>query len=116
MRHLSKNKKFGRPKNKRNALLNGLMRSVIEREKITTTLVKAKAIRPRLENLITKGKTKNLATMRYLHQQLGPANAKKVYGILGPRYQSRPGGYLKIMRLPARQSDGAAMAVIELLK
>src|SRR3989344_5111835 len=99
MRHLSKNKKFGRTKNKRNALLNGLIRSLIEREKITTTIVKAKAIRPRLEQIITKGKQKDVSTTRYLPQRLDPKNTKKVYDVLGPRYHARPGVYSKILRM-----------------
>lgn len=116
MRHLSKYKKFGRPKNQRNALLNGLIRSLIDHEKITTTIVKAKAIQPRLEQMITRGKSKNLSARRYLHQRLDPKNAKKVYDILGPRYQSRSGGYSKILKTPSRKSDGADMAIIELIK
>lgn len=116
MRHLSKNKKFGRTKNQRNALLNGLIRSLIEHEKITTTVVKAKAVRPRLERIITKGKTKDLSAVRYLHQRLDPKNAKKVYDVLGPRYHARAGGYAKILKMPARKSDGAEMAIIELIK
>ncbi|MDO8495342.1 MAG: 50S ribosomal protein L17 [bacterium] len=116
MRHLSKQKKFGRTMNQRNALLNGLVRSLIERERIVTTEVKAKSLRPRVEKIITKGKVKNLSTVRYLHSLLNPKNAKKVYDVLSPRYQSRPGGYTKIMKMPPRKSDGASMAIIELIK
>ena len=102
--------------NKRNALLNGLARSLIEREKIVTTMVRAKSLKPKVEQIITKGKDKNLSTIRYLHRQLDPKNAKKVYEMLSPRYQARAGGYAKILRLPPRKSDGAEMAIIELLK
>ena len=116
MRHLSKQKKFGRTMNQRNALLNGLIRSLIEREKIITTVVKAKSIKPRIEKLITKGKHKDLSTIRYLQSRLDSKNAKKIYEILAPRYQSRAGGYTKIIKLPPRKSDGAAVAVIELVK
>ncbi len=116
MRHLSKQKKFGRTRNQRNALLNGLIRSLIEREKIVTTTVKAKSIRPHVEQIITKGKSKNLTTIRYLHSLLDPKNAKKVYEVLSPRYQERAGGYTKILRMPPRKSDGAEIAVIEFIK
>lgn len=102
--------------NQRHALLNGLIQSLIEREKIVTTVVKAKSVRPRMEKIITKGKQKDLPTIRYLHRLLNPKNAKKVYDILSPRYLTRPGGYIKIMKLPPRKSDGAAMATIELIK
>lgn len=115
MRHLSKNKKFGRTVNKRQALLNGLIRSLIEHEKIVTTAAKAKGIKPHLEQIITKGKNKNLSTVRYLHRLLDPKNAKKVYDVLSPRYQSRRGGYAKILKIPPRKSDGAKMAIMELV-
>lgn len=116
MRHLRKNKKFGRTVNKRQALLSGLVQSLIEREKIVTTAAKAKSIKPRLEQIITKGKKKDLSTVRYLHRRLDSQNAKKVYDVLSPRYQARAGGYVRILKLPPRKSDGAAMAVIELIK
>ena len=116
MRHLSNQKKFGRTRNQRNALLNGLIRSLIEREKIVTTTVKAKGIKPQVEQIITKGKNKNLSTIRYLHSLLDSKNAKKVYEILSPRYQERTGGYTKILRIPPRKSDGAEMAIIEFIK
>jgi large subunit ribosomal protein L17 len=102
--------------NQRNALLNGLVRSLIEHERIVTTTVKAKSLKPRVEKIITKGKNKDLSTMRYLHSLLDPKNARKVYNVLSPRYQSRAGGYAKILKMPNRKSDGAAMAIIELIK
>ena len=116
MRHLSKKKKFGRTSGKRDALLKGLVCSLIEREKITTTATKAKAIRPLVEKAVTRGKDKNLSAIRFLNSLLDAKTAKKICEVIAPRYQSRLGGYTKILKLPARKSDGSPMAIIEFIK
>lgn len=117
MRHHNKNKKFGRERNQRRALLRSLAIALIEKEKIETTLPKAKAIRPYVEKLITKGKKGDLATRRLLNSKLGSGGdraSKKIMEELAKRYQDRPGGYLRVVKTKDRTgSDGAAMAVVE---
>jgi large subunit ribosomal protein L17 len=115
MRHHNHNRKFGRETDQRRAFLMSLTRSLVLREKITTTEARAKEIRPIVEKLVTRGKsTTALANKRLLISRLGGdiATAKKV-ALLGARYQSRAGGYLRITKLSPRKSDGARMARIE---
>ena len=116
MKHHKKGKTFGRVRKIRVALMRDLMRALIEHEKITTTETKAKAIRPKIEKIITRGKQKNLSNMRYLSSELGNVPAKKVYDTLSPRYQNRAGGYTRILKMAPRKSDNSAMAVIEFIK
>ena len=116
MQHLKKGRVFGRTKNLRSALIRDLVKSLIEHEKITTTEAKAKSLRPAVEKIITRGKKRTLAVNRHLVSFFGEKTAKKVSGILAPRYQSRFGGYTRITKLPPRKSDGSRMAVIELVK
>lgn len=115
MRHGKATKKFGRKAGQRNALVASLARSLILGEKITTTEVKAKALRPVVEKLITKGKTDTVATRRLLGARVGEEGAKKLVDVLGPKYKSRNGGYTRIIKLGTRTSDRAAMAIIELV-
>ena len=117
MRHHNKNKKFGRERNQRRALMRSLAISLILKEKIETTEAKAKAIRPYVEKLITTAKKKNLATRRLLNSKLGSGGniaVSKMIDELAPKYIDRPGGYLRIIKTGERiSSDGAKMAVIE---
>ncbi len=117
MRHHNKNKKFGRERNQRRALLRSLAIALITNEKIETTVVKAKAIRPYVEKLITKGKKNDLATRRLLNSKLGSGGdiaTKKIIEVLAPKYKDRAGGYLRIIKSGKRiGSDGAEMAIIE---
>ena len=98
------------------ALMRDLMRALIEKEKITTTEAKAKAIRPKIEKVITRGKKKNISNIRFLSSELGIGSAKKVYDTLSPRYQNRAGGYTRILKMAPRKSDNSSMAVIEFVK
>lgn len=116
MKHHKKGKTFGRIRKVRTALMRDLMRSIIEHEKIITTETKAKALRPKIEKLITKGKRKNTANIRRLVSKLGIDSAKKIYGQLSPRFQNRAGGYTRIIKMPPRKSDNSSMAIIEFLK
>jgi large subunit ribosomal protein L17 len=94
-----------------------LATSVILYEHCNTTLAKAKAVRPLVERLITKGKVKSLNSRRQLNAVLMSENAvNKVLEELGPRYASRSGGYTRIIKLGTRQGDGAEVAQIQLVK
>jgi len=116
MKHGKKIRKFGRKRDQRKALLNSLASSLILKEKITTTEAKAKAVRPFVEKLITKSRVNNLATVRHLAKYLPPKILKKMIVEIGPRYQTRAGGYTRIIKIDPRKTDGAKMAIIELVK
>lgn len=81
---------------------------------MTTTLAKAKEMRPHMEKLITKGKTDTLASRKLVYSRLGESNAsKKLFSDIAPRYAERNGGYTRIIKMPRRKSDSAEMARIE---
>ncbi|MCD6115306.1 50S ribosomal protein L17 [bacterium] len=111
-----KTKTFHRKKDQRKALMKGLVRSLFIHEKIKTTEAKAKELRKLAERLISKGKKNDLAARRYLAQYLDKATVKKVFETIIPRYKEREGGYTRIYKLGPRQSDGAEMVIIELVK
>lgn len=113
MRHHSSKKKFGLKRNQRNALVASLALSLILKEKIKTTEVKAKALRPVVEKLVSRGKTNSVASRRLLSSRVGDLGAKKLVDVLGPKYKDRKGGYTRIVKLGNRPSDRASMAVIE---
>jgi large subunit ribosomal protein L17 len=116
MRHRKKGKILDRKVGPRKALLRNLAASLIIYEKIQTTKAKAKALRPFVEKLITKGKINNLNTRRELSRQLYLKNAvQKIVEELGPRYKDRPGGYTRIINIGKRQGDGAEIVQIELV-
>ncbi len=116
MKHKKKGRKLGRKRNQRKALLKSLAASLILKEKIKTTEAKAKETRPFVEKLITKSKTNDLATIRYLAKYLPAKVLKKMVLEIGPRYQNRAGGYTRIIKAAPRKTDGAKMAIIELVK
>lgn len=114
MRHHNNNRKFGRERDARKALLRSLMRNLINEGRITTTLARAKEIRPEIEKLVTRGKSETLAARRILISRLGRATeAKKLAETISPRYKERAGGYTRIVKLPARVGDGSPQAIIE---
>lgn len=115
MRHLKRNKKFGRPRKQRQALRVSLAQALIDKEKILTTRAKAKDLQPWIEQLITKGKKNNLSAQRLLTAWLNVKTARKIKETIAPRYQNRAGGYTRIIKHPSRLSDGAEMAIIELI-
>jgi large subunit ribosomal protein L17 len=115
MRHRKSGTILDRKKGPREALLKNLAASVILHEKVQTTKAKAKAVRPLVEKLITSGKGGTLAARRALISMVGENAAKKVIEVLAPRYNERPGGYLRIMNLGRRQGDGAEMSQIEMV-
>lgn len=118
MRHRVAYRKLGRTTPHRMALLRNLATALFERERIRTTLVKAKELRPYAERLITLAKREDgrlqarRAVLRDIHDT---AVVKKLFDTLGARYATRPGGYTRILRLGPRRGDGAEMAVVELL-
>lgn len=113
MRHGNVNRKFGRERGQRAALLKSLARSLVIKGKIKTTEAKAKEIRPLVEKLITKAKTPTLANRRSLIVSLGAAvTANKIIRMAGT-YEGRQGGYLRITKMGPRKGDAAKMAVIE---
>lgn len=116
MRKRKKGRKFSRPKDQRKALFKGLAREIILKEKIKTTEAKAKEIRPCLEKMITRSKKGDLASLRYLARFFQKNVVKKMAEEIAPRYKNRPGGYTRIIKLGPRKSDGAKMAIIELIK
>ncbi len=117
MKHRRVGKTLDRRPSARRALLRGLATSVILYEHCNTTLAKAKAVRPLVERLITKGKVKTLSSRRALHAALLSENAvNKVLEELGPRYATRSGGYTRILKLGSREGDGAEIAQIQLVK
>src|SRR3989338_2397875 len=114
MRHRVKGKILDRKAGPRKALLRNLATSLIIYEKIKTTKAKAKALRPIVEKLITVAKPNDLTARRKLLSVLfHPKAVKKSLEVLGPRYQARKGGYLRIINLGRRQGDGAEICQIE---
>ncbi len=116
MRHNKTGRKFGRVRKVRKALVRSLMRSLVLHEKIRTTEPKAKEIRPKIEKLVTRAKSGNLASRRLVTARIDAEGAKKLVEEIAPRYKERAGGYTRIIKLPARKSDNAKMAVIEFVK
>jgi len=114
MRHKNNVKTLDREAGPRKALLRGLATNLVLHESITTTEAKAKAVKPFVEKLITKGKKGDLHARRELMKFLYTENAvKKVLEVLSPKYMERPGGYLRIVKLGFRKGDGAKVSQIE---
>src|SRR6185312_3107793 len=115
MRHKVAGYKLKRPVDSRNALLRNLCTSVIQEERIVTTVPKAKAVRPLVEKMITLAKRDTLHARRQAAMVLRtPDSLKKLFDTLGTRYGQRQGGYTRITRLGPRQGDGAEVAMLEL--
>jgi large subunit ribosomal protein L17 len=117
MRHAVKGRKLGRTTSHREALFRNQLQSLVEKEKIVTTLPKAKELRPIAERVITRGKHGSVHDRRWvLRWVLKRDLVKKVFDDIAPRFQERPGGYLRIVKLGPRKGDGAEMAVLELVE
>jgi large subunit ribosomal protein L17 len=116
MRKLNKGKQFSMKKGPRVALLKTLANSFFLHEKIKTTEAKAKALRPIVEKMITRGKNATVANRRLLAQKVNISTSKKIIEVIAPKYKDRNGGYTRITKLGPRNSDGAKMAIIELVK
>lgn len=116
MRHRVKRYQLRRNTAHRRALLRNLVTSLLEKERVKTTLAKAKAARPVAEKMITLARKNTLAARRlalaYLTKE---AAVQKLFAELGPRFKERPGGYTRIVKIGPRSGDGAPMALLELL-
>jgi large subunit ribosomal protein L17 len=118
MRHRVAHRKLGRVTPHRIALLRNMATALFERERIRTTLMKAKELRPYAEKLITLAKREDdrLQARRLVLRDIQDMKiVKKLFDTLGARFATRPGGYTRILRLGPRRSDGAEMAIVELL-
>ena len=115
MRHHKKGRAFGRVDKVKKGLIKSLARSLILKEKITTTEAKAKELRPYVEKLVTKAKNDTLASRRLILSRLGDQKSivSKMFKIIGPRYEKRSGGYTRITKLGIRLKDSSKQALIE---
>jgi large subunit ribosomal protein L17 len=114
MRHGHGQRKFNRTAEHRKAMFSNMCANLIQHEQITTTLPKAKDLRPVLEKLITLGKKGSLHARRQAISELRDlGTVRKLFDTLAPRYAARQGGYLRIMKAGFRYGDNAPMAVIE---
>lgn len=114
MRHLNGGFKLGRKPDHRKALLRNLAASVIEKNRIETTLAKAKAVKPIVDKMITLGKAGSLAdkrrAMSYLYKR---KTVQTLFDEVAPRFMDRNGGYTRIIKTDFRKGDGAEMAILE---
>lgn len=116
MRHLNSGSKLGKQPAHRRAVLRNLVTNVIEHERITTTVTRAKAARPIVEKMITLGKRDSLASRRQAASFLmTPVATQKLFADIAPRYGDRAGGYTRIIHAGFRIGDGAQLAILELL-
>jgi large subunit ribosomal protein L17 len=114
MRHGKVYRKLNRKPEHRKAMFANMCAALIKHEQITTTLPKAKELRPVIEKLVTLGKKGNLHARRQAISEIRDVDmVKKLFAVLGPRYQERHGGYTRIMKAGFRHGDNAAVAVIE---
>ena len=116
MKHRIKGKKLNRTSSHRKLLLKNMSQALIKHEQIITTLVKAKTLKPYFDKLITIGKKGNLSARRLAISKVGDIKlVEKLFSTLADRYQSRNGGYSRVLKAGFRYGDSAPMAVIELV-
>jgi len=114
MRHRNAGRKLQRTSSHRTALFRNMAAALIKHEQITTTLAKAKELRPYVEKLVTLSKKGGLSNRRLAHARLlDDAQLVKLFDVIGPRYADRAGGYTRVIKANIRASDAAAMAIIE---
>ncbi len=114
MRHGKVHRKLNRKPEHRKAMFANMCAALIKHEQITTTLPKAKELRPIVEKLVTLGKRGDLHARRQAVSQIRDvAMVKKLFDVLGPRYKERKGGYCRILKAGFRYGDNAPVAVIE---
>ena len=116
MRHKLAHRKLNRTSEHRKALFKNMLNSLIKYEQITTTLPKAKELRPKIDKVITLGKKNNLQSKKNLFAELqSKSSVDKLSKILSQRYEKRKGGYCRVVRSGYRYGDDAPMAIIELV-
>ncbi|MGH9682266.1 MAG: 50S ribosomal protein L17 [Candidatus Acidiferrales bacterium] len=116
MRHLISGHKLGKQPAHRRAVLRNLVTNLIEKERIQTTVLRAKAARPLAERMITLGKRDSLHARRQAAAFLmTPGATQKLFSDLAPRFSDRPGGYTRIIRSGWRIGDGAELAILEFI-
>ena len=116
MRHGNANRKLNRTSSHRKAMFANMSAALIKHEQIVTTLPKAKELRPIVEKLITLGKRGDLHARRQaIAQMRDETQVQKLFGVIGPRYKDRQGGYIRILKAGFRYGDNAPIAVIELV-
>ena len=114
MRHGMAYRKLGRTSSHRGAMLRNQIASMIQHERIVTTLVKAKEVRPLVEKMVTLGKTDSVHSRRLAAQRVTDNGlVQKLFTDLSPRFNDRPGGYTRIVKLGPRRGDGTEMAILE---
>jgi large subunit ribosomal protein L17 len=117
MQHAKRGRRFSRTVSHRKAMFANLAASLIQHEQITTTLPKAKDLRPIVEKLVTLAKRGDLHARRLAASQLRDlGTVKKLFETIGPRYKARAGGYTRVMKAGFRHGDNAAVAVIEFVE
>ena len=116
MRHKLANSKLNRTSSHRKSLIKNMLNSLIKYEQITTTLPKAKVLRPQIDKVITLGKKGSLSNKKTLFSKLqDKVNVRKVSSVLSKRYSSRKGGYSRIIKAGFRYGDKSPLAIIELI-
>jgi large subunit ribosomal protein L17 len=118
MRHRVAGFKLGRTTSHRSALMRNMTNSLIEHERITTTLIKAKALRPHVEKLVTLSKVSSTHHRRRAFAKLRNAsNVDKLFDVIGPRFKARPGGYCRILKLgKPRLGDNGTRCILEFVE
>ena len=113
---MSGNRKLGRPTDQRKAMLRAMTTYLLENGQIKTTVTRAKEVAPMAEKMITLAKKPSLASYRQALSYLTKEDvAKKLFDELGPKYQSREGGYTRVVRIGPRRGDAAEMAIVQLV-
>ena len=116
MRHGNSGRKLNRTASHRKAMFANMSAALIKHEQIVTTLPKAKELRPIVEKLVTLGKRGDLHARRQaIAQTRDETQVQKLFGVIGPRYKERQGGYIRILKAGFRYGDNAPLAVIELV-
>ena len=116
MRHKVAGRHLSRPTEHRWALYRNQVTALLAHEKVTTTEAKAKEVASFVEKQITRAKAGSLSSRRLLTRDFSPEIVKKLVNEIAPKYKERKGGYTRIIKLGPRKSNGAKMAIIELIK
>ena len=113
---MSGNRKLGKPTDQRMAMMRAMVTYLLENGQIKTTVSRAKEVAPMAEKMISLAKTNNLASYRQALAFITKEDvAKKLFDEIGPKYETRNGGYTRIVRIGPRRGDAAEMAIIELV-